>query len=57
LGRLETVGAGQAVIDHARNKVKIEQFRTDLPAARIRRILLVLKHATPGDNQRYCSQG
>lgn len=35
----------------------MEQFRADLPTARIRRVFPALKRAASGDYQRYCSQG
>jgi len=57
LERLETIQADPAVIDRARRKVEIETFRAELPAARIRRVVPVLRRAASGDYQRYCSQG
>jgi glycosyltransferase involved in cell wall biosynthesis len=57
LERLVALGAEPAVIDRARRKVDIEEFRAQLPARRIRRVIPVLRRATSGDYQRYCSQG
>lgn len=57
LERLVTLQAEPSVIDRARRKVAIETFRAQLPAARIRRVVPVLRRAISGDYQRYCSQG
>lgn len=57
LTRLEALGADHKVVALARNKADIEQFRADLPSARIRRVIPVLRRAPSGDYQRYCSQG
>ncbi|WP_308468145.1 glycosyltransferase family 2 protein [Rathayibacter soli] len=57
LERLVALQSEPGVIDRARRKVEIETFRAQLPAARIRRVLPVLRRAASGDYQRYCSQG
>lgn len=50
-------GTDPAVLTAARGKLRIEQFRAGLPAARIRRILPVLREARSGDYERFTSQG
>jgi glycosyltransferase involved in cell wall biosynthesis len=57
LERLVALGAEPVVIEQARRKVDIEEFRAQLPAGRIRRAIPVLRRAASGDYQRYCSQG
>ncbi|TAM71938.1 MAG: glycosyltransferase family 2 protein [Microbacteriaceae bacterium] len=57
LERLVTMQADPAIIDQTRHKAAIETFRAQLPVARIRRVLPVLRRAASGDYQRYCSQG
>jgi hypothetical protein len=57
LERLKAIHAEASVIDRARRKVEIEQFRAELPNNRARRLVPVLWRARSGEYQRYCSQG
>lgn len=44
-------------LEYARRKLDIERFRAELPAARWRRIVPVLRRVPRGEYQRYTSQG
>ncbi|MGG7509622.1 glycosyltransferase family 2 protein [Plantibacter sp. YIM 135249] len=59
VARLESFGdrIPAADLDAARRKLDVERFRANLPPARWRRILPVLRRVPRGEYQRYTSQG
>jgi len=55
--RLETMPGAEASLEQVRGKLGIERFRADLPSARWRRVLPVLRRAATGEYERFTSQG
>ncbi|GAB3126802.1 glycosyltransferase family 2 protein [Glaciibacter psychrotolerans] len=55
--RFEELQLDDDLVQAARGKAAFERFRAELPGARIRRLLPVLKRATTGDYTRFASQG